>query len=96
MKSRRILSKLFTDVDSNFNFFGFCCCCFLLFRAALIAYGGSQARGQIIGAVAAGLRHSHSNAASYLCHSSRKFGILNLLSNARDRNLILLVASQIG
>ena len=34
---------------------------FLLFRAALTAYGGSQARGQIR-AVAAGLCHSHSNA----------------------------------
>ena len=36
---------------------------FLLFRAALVAYGGSQARGPI-GAVAAGLHHSHGNAGS--------------------------------
>ena len=36
---------------------------FLLFRAALTAYGGSQARGQIR-AVAAGLHHSHSNSGS--------------------------------
>ena len=40
------------------------CCknfvCFLLFRAAPIAYGSSQARGGI-GAIAAGLCHSHSN-----------------------------------
>ena len=36
---------------------------FLLLRAALSAYGGSQARG-LIGAVAAGLRQSHSNAGS--------------------------------
>ena len=36
---------------------------FCLFRAALEAYEGSQARG-LIGAVAAGLRHSHSNARS--------------------------------
>ena len=35
---------------------------FSLFRAALTAYGGSQARG-LIGA-AAGLHHSHSNAGS--------------------------------
>ena len=35
----------------------------LLFRAALAAYGGSQARGRI-GATAAGLNHSHSNAGS--------------------------------
>ena len=34
-----------------------------LFRAATVAYGGYQARGQI-GAVAAGLYHSHSNARS--------------------------------
>ena len=37
---------------------------FGLFRAAPIAYGGSQARGPT-GAVAAGLRHSHSNAGSW-------------------------------
>ena len=35
------------------------------FRIALMAYGGSQARGHI-GAVAAGLCHSHSNAGSKL------------------------------
>ena len=34
-----------------------------LFRTSPVAYGGSEARGQI-GAVAAGLRHSHSNAGS--------------------------------
>ena len=37
----------------------------LLFRAALVAYGGSQARGRI-GATAAGLHHSHGNAGSEL------------------------------
>ena len=36
---------------------------FLFFRAAPVAYGGSQARGQIR-AVAAGLHHSHSKARS--------------------------------
>ena len=36
---------------------------FLLFKAAPAAYGNSQARGQI-GAVAASLCHSHSNARS--------------------------------
>ena len=41
-------------------------CLFLLFRTALEAYGGSQARGRI-GAVAAGLHHSHSNAGSEPC-----------------------------
>ena len=38
---------------------------FCLFRATPAAYGGSQARAQI-GAVAAGLRQSHSNAESEL------------------------------
>ena len=37
--------------------------CFLLFRAAPVAYGGFQARGPI-GATAAGLCHSHSNTGS--------------------------------
>ena len=36
---------------------------FFSFRAIPTAYGGSQARGRI-GAVATGLHHSHSNAAS--------------------------------
>ena len=36
---------------------------FLLFRATHVAYGRSQARGQIR-AAAASLRHSHSNAGS--------------------------------
>ena len=38
---------------------GFCFCFFFIF----LAYGGSQARGRI-GALAAGLHHSHSNAES--------------------------------
>ena len=37
-----------------------------LFRAIPAAYGGSQARGRI-GAAAASLHHSHSNAGSKLC-----------------------------
>ena len=36
---------------------------FGLFRATLEAFGGSQSRGQI-GAVAAGLHHSHSSVGS--------------------------------
>ena len=44
-----------------FNFSVFC-----LFRAAPAAYGDSQAR-DLIGAVAAGLPHSHSNARSKPC-----------------------------
>ena len=38
----------------------------LLFRTTLMAYGGSQARGRIV-ALAAGLRHSHSNIRSEPC-----------------------------
>jgi len=41
------------------NFFFF----FYFSRATPMAYGGSRARG-LIGAVASGLRHSHSNASS--------------------------------
>ena len=36
---------------------------FFFFRAAPVAYGGSQTRGRI-GATAAGLHHSHSNTGS--------------------------------
>ena len=39
---------------------------FVFSRAVLMAYGSSQARG-LIGAVAAGLCQSHSNAGSKLC-----------------------------
>ena len=44
-------------------------CLFCLFRAQPVACGGSQARGQM-GAVAAGLPHTHSNATS-LTHRVR-------------------------
>ena len=44
----------------NFNFY------FCLFRAALVAYGGSQARC-LIRTVAAGLYQSYSNVGSKLC-----------------------------
>ena len=51
-----LLDRLF------FFFFGL----FVFSKAALVAYGGSHARGQI-GAVAAGLRHSHSITGSEPC-----------------------------
>ena len=57
---------------------------FCLFRAALVAYGGSQARGQI-GAVADGLHHS-----------SGQCRILNPLKEARDQTCVLMDASQIS
>ena len=59
------------------------CVCVCFFRAALEAYGGSQARGKI-GAVATGLYHS-----------SRQCWIFNPLSEARDRTCNLMVPSWI-
>ena len=49
-------------IFKNFYFYLFFLI-FGLFRATPVAYGGSQARGRI-GAVATGLRQSHSNAGS--------------------------------
>ena len=48
------------------NLFIFIFLIFYLFGATFAAHGGSQARGQI-GAVAAGLHHSHSNARTEPC-----------------------------
>ena len=72
---------------------------FLSFSGATpAAYGGSQARG-LIGAVAAGLRLSHSNAGSEPCLQPTPqltaMLILNPLSEARDRTHSLMVPSQI-
>ena len=44
----------------------FVCLFFAIFRATLAAHGASQARSWI-GAIAAGLHHSHSNAGSKTC-----------------------------
>ena len=68
---------------------------FCLFRAVLVACGGSQARGPV-GAVAVGLCQSHSNARSephlQPTPQSPQHQILNQLSGARDRthNLTLM------
>ena len=63
-----------------------------------MAYGGSQARS-VIGAVAAGLHHSHSNLGSIhacsLHHSSWQHRILNPVNKARDRTHNLMVLSRI-
>ena len=71
---------------------------FVFSRAVPVAYGGSQARG-LIGAVAAGLHHSHSSAGSEhvfdLHHSSWQSQILNPLSKAWDRTCNLMVPSRI-
>ena len=59
----KIYIYIFKSLIQPFNtffFFHFC-----LFRAAAVAYRGSQARG-LIGAVAARLHHSHSNVGSEL------------------------------
>ena len=62
-------------------------CLFVLFMATPMAYGGSQAR-DLIGAIAAGLRQTHSNAGSELCRrpipQPMAAQILNPLSEARD------------
>ena len=69
-----------------------------LFRAVSLAYGHSQARGQI-GAAVAGHSHSqsHSHARSEprcdLHHSSRQCQILKPLSEARDGTCILMDTS---
>ena len=54
---------LFMYVFFNLFMYSFIYCLFVLFRAAPVAYRGSQARG-LIRAVAASLCHSHSNARS--------------------------------
>ena len=74
-------------------------CLFAFSRAAPESYGGSQAMG-LIGAVAAGLHQSHSNAGSELHlqptpHSSRQHLIPNPLSKARDWTRNLMVPSRI-
>ena len=71
---------------------------FCLFRAAPTAYGGSQARGPI-GAVAAGLRHSHSNVGSKLhLRPSPQLSamlVLNPQSEARGGTHVLMDASRV-
>ena len=69
-----------------FFFFG------LFFRATPAASGSFQARGPI-GAVAAGLCHSHSHAGSE--SPDLQCQILNPLSEARDRTWVLMDPSHI-
>ena len=69
---------------------------FLLFSAAPTAYGSSQVRGQIGAAVPAYMTaHSHATSKPNcdLHHSSQQLRILDPLSEARDRTLILMDAS---
>ena len=67
---------------------------FLPFRASPTAYGDSQA-GDLIGVIAAGLHHSHSNTRSGPHLQPTPHGILNPLSKGRDRTGNLMVLSQI-
>ena len=70
---------------------------FFSFRAAPVAYGGSQARGQTR-AAAAILHHSHSNSRSkprLRHHSSQQRWILNPLSEARDWTHILMDTNRV-
>ena len=82
------------DVHSIFLFCWSCCYRpFLLFRAALMARGGSQARGPIGATVA-----TATSDPSHICnlhHSSRLRQILNSLSRARNWSRNLMVPSQI-
>ena len=81
--------NVFPFLITFFFFFGL----FAFYRAAPVAYGDSQAR-DLIGTVAAGLHHSHSNVCN-LHHSSRQCWILNPLSGARDRTRVLMVVSRV-
>ena len=75
----------------------FCFLFFWLFRAAPLAYGGSQARG-CIGAAAAYTTAIATPDPSCVCdlqHSSRQRRIRNPLSKTRDRTCVLMDASQI-
>ena len=71
----------------------------MLFRAAPMAYEGSQARGQI-GATAACLHHSHKMPdLSRICdlhhHRSQQHWNLNPMSKFRDQTRNLVVTSRI-
>ena len=76
----------------NMNFFFFFC----LFRAASVAYGGSQARSWI-GATASGYTTATAkHDPSWVCNphrSSQQCQILNPLSEARDRTWVLMDTS---
>ena len=86
--------------DTPHNFLPPCFCLFIYFRAVPKAYGISQARGRI-GAAAASLHHSHSNAGSQdlsnicdLHHSSQqRRQILNPLIEAGDGTCVIMYTS---
>ena len=61
--------KIYSTSHRNLFFSFFFFCLFAISWAALLAYGGSQARGWV-GAIAAGLCQSHSNVGSESCMQS--------------------------
>ena len=94
---------IFPPYQENFIFFLFiylfvCLFIYLFFRAAPMAYGGSQARGWLRAAAAAYATGTAMPDPSHICHlhySSQQRQILNPLSKARDRNRNLIVLSRI-
>ena len=73
-------------ISEIFFFFFF----FLLFRAAPVAYGGSQASGPIRATATATPDLSH---VYDLHHSSQQHQMLNPLSKARDGTCVLMDAN---
>ena len=90
-----VLLLYFRDVETEVNIEDVPFFSFYIFKAASVAYGGSQARGWVR-AAAASLRHRHScsNVRSEQCCSSLQCWILNPLSEARDWTCIPMDTSQ--
>ena len=72
---------------------------FLIFRSVSIAYGGSQARGQIWAIALSYATTTATQDPSYVCnllHSSWKRQILNSVREARDQICVIMDASHIS
>ena len=86
MESLKAVLRLLTK-EMSYNYLFIYLFIYLIFRAALVAHGRSQARGGVT-AIAADLPHSHNNVdPSHVCdlhYSSRQHWILNPLTEARD------------
>ena len=91
----RSLSNHVRLVPASFFFFFFF---FGLFRAAPVAYGGSQARGWIgakLPAYTTATAMPDPSCNFDLCHSSQQCLILNPLREARDGTFVLMDTSQV-